>query len=150
MDIIADGEMYLRLAADIDHRIAELKVRFKATGDRKIYYSIQDLKKIRREHLGHSGAFVVPGRTPVARERRDLLKDLHAVSVSGGKDSTALLLLMIERGLPIDVVLYSDTGMEFPEMKEHIQKLDELLFRERGLHITTLRHPCGFSVSCYP
>lgn len=51
MDNIADGEMYLRLAADIDSRIAELKVRFKATGDRKIYYSIQDLKKIRREHL---------------------------------------------------------------------------------------------------
>lgn len=51
MDNIADGEMYLRLAADVDSRIAELKVRFKATGDRKIYYSIQDLKKIRREHL---------------------------------------------------------------------------------------------------
>ncbi|WP_217957203.1 hypothetical protein [Acutalibacter muris] len=50
-DNIADGEMYLRLAADIDSRIAELKVRFKATGDMKIYYSIQDLKKIRREHL---------------------------------------------------------------------------------------------------
>lgn len=50
-DNIADGEMYLRLAADVDSRIAELKVRFKATGDMKIYYSIQDLKKIRREHL---------------------------------------------------------------------------------------------------
>ena len=50
-DDIADGEMYLRLAADVDSRIAELKVHFKATGDRKIYYSIQDLKKIRREHL---------------------------------------------------------------------------------------------------
>ena len=51
MDNIADGEMYLRLAADVDSQIAELKVRFKATGDMKIYYSIQDLKKIRREHL---------------------------------------------------------------------------------------------------
>ena len=50
-DNIADGEMYLRLAADVDSQIAELKVRFKATGDMKIYYSIQDLKKIRREHL---------------------------------------------------------------------------------------------------
>ena len=51
MDNIADGEMYLRLAAVVDSQIAELKVRFKAIGDMKIYYSIQDLKKIRREHL---------------------------------------------------------------------------------------------------
>ena len=68
----------------------------------------------------------------------------HAVSLSGGKDSTAMLLLMIERDMPIDVVLTADTGMEFPEMYEHIQKLDDLLYRERGIHITTLRHPMGF------
>ena len=35
----------------------------------------------------------------------------HAVSLSGGKDSTAMLLLMIERDMPIDVVLTADTGM---------------------------------------
>lgn len=68
----------------------------------------------------------------------------HAVSLSGGKDSTAMLLLMIERDMPIDVVLTADTGMEFPEMYEHLQKLDDLLCRERGIHITTLRHPHGF------
>lgn len=68
----------------------------------------------------------------------------HAVSLSGGKDSTCLLLLMIERGMPIDIVISADTGMEFPEMYEHLAKLDEHLFRERGLHITTLRHPMGF------
>ena len=49
-DDIVDGEMYLRLAADLDNRIVELKARFKATGDRKFYYSIQDLRKIQREH----------------------------------------------------------------------------------------------------
>lgn len=47
-------------------------------------------------------------------------KDFHAVSLSGGKDSTAMLLLMIERDMPIDMVLYADTGMEFPEMYDHI------------------------------
>lgn len=57
---------------------------------------------------------------------------------------TAMLLLMIERGMPIDMVLSADTGMEFPEMYEHLAKLDEHLFRERGIHITTLRHPKGF------
>lgn len=71
-------------------------------------------------------------------------KQFHAVSLSGGKDSTAMLLLMIERDMPIDMVLSADTGMEFPEMYEHLAKLDEHLFRERDIHITTLRHPKGF------
>ena len=68
----------------------------------------------------------------------------HAVSLSGGKDSTCLLLLMIERGLPIDAVIWADTGMEFPEMYAHIAKVGEYLYQERGLHITVLRHPRGF------
>ena len=73
-----------------------------------------------------------------------LKNDFHAVSLSGGKDSTCLLLLMIEQGLPIDAVVWADTGMEFPEMHEHIAKVDQHLYRERGLHITTLRAPKSF------
>ena len=71
-------------------------------------------------------------------------KQFHAVSLSGGKDSTAMLLLMIERGMPIDMVLSADTGMEFPEMYEHLAELDEHLFRECGIHISTVhRHRSG-------
>lgn len=55
-----------------------------------------------------------------------------------------MLLLMLEKDMPIDVVLTADVGMEFPEMYEHLAKLDDYLFRERGIHITTLRHPHGF------
>ena len=55
-----------------------------------------------------------------------------------------MLLLMLERGMPIDMVLTADTGMEFPEMYEHLAKLDEHLYRERGIHLTMLRHPKGF------
>lgn len=68
----------------------------------------------------------------------------HVVSLSGGKDSTAMLLLMLERGWPIDAVLNADTGMEFPEMYEHLRRLDEHLYRERGIHITTLKSPKSF------
>ncbi len=68
----------------------------------------------------------------------------HAVSLSGGKDSTAMLLLMVERGMPIDIVLSADTGMEFPEMYRHLEKVDAYLYRERGLHITPLRNPNSF------
>ena len=38
-----------------------------------------------------------------------------------------MLLLMLERGMPIDMVLTADTGMEFPEMYAHLAKLDEHL-----------------------
>ena len=62
-------------------------------------------------------------------------KDFHAVSLSGGKDSTCLLLLMIERGMPIDAVLWADTGMEFPEMYGHIAKVDEHLFQIGRAHV---------------
>ena len=66
------------------------------------------------------------------------------VGLSRGKNATFMLLRMIELGMPIDAVLYADTGMEFPEMYEHLNKLDDRLFRERGLHITVLRHQQGF------
>lgn len=33
-------------------------------------------------------------------------KQFHAVSLSGGKDSTAMLLLMIERDMPINNVIW--------------------------------------------
>ena len=55
-----------------------------------------------------------------------------------------MLLLMIERGMPIDIVLTADTGMEFPEMYEHLESLDQYLYQERGIHLTVLRHPKGF------
>ncbi len=67
-----------------------------------------------------------------------------AISASGGKDSTALTILMVERGLHVDAVLYADVGMNFPEMNAHMDKLDDYLYRNRGIHITVLRHPKGF------
>ena len=49
---------------------------------------------------------------------------------------------MIEKEMPIDCVLYADTTMEFPEMEAHIAKLDEHLYRERGIHIMTICRSC--------
>ena len=47
------------------------------------------------------------------------------VALSGGKDSTAMLLGMIDRGMQIDCILFCDTGLEFPAMYEHLAKLEK-------------------------
>lgn len=44
------------------------------------------------------------------------------VNFSGGKDSTAMLLGMLEKGERIDEVMNCDTYKEFPEMYRHIEK----------------------------
>lgn len=51
----------------------------------------------------------------------------HIVSFSGGKDSTAMLLMMLEKGMPVDRVICVDTTKEFPQMYEHIKKVQEYI-----------------------
>ena len=55
---------------------------------------------------------------------------LHVVSFSGGKDSTAMLLRMLEEGMHVDVILFCDTGLEFPEMYDHIDKVEKKIGRK--------------------
>jgi len=51
------------------------------------------------------------------------------VSLSGGKDSTAMLLMMLERGEQVDDIVFFDWGMEFPQMYEHLDKLERYIKR---------------------
>lgn len=55
--------------------------------------------------------------------------DYHVVFFSGGKDSTAMLLMMVERQMPIDLILFCDTGLEFPALYEHIDKVEKFIGR---------------------
>lgn len=68
------------------------------------------------------------------------LKVKHIVSFSGGKDSTAMLLKMIEENMQIDEIIFCDTGLEFPAMYEHIRKVEKYIERP----ITILRSKYTF------
>ena len=64
----------------------------------------------------------------------------YVVSLSGGKDSTAMLLRLMEEHRPIDIILFCDTGLEFPQMYLHLEKLEQYI----GRQITVLKAPHDF------
>lgn len=64
-------------------------------------------------------------------------------SFSGGKDSTAMVLHMIEMGEHIDEVINVDTGMEFPEMYKHIENVRKII-EDAGIKFTVLRNDMPF------
>ena len=61
----------------------------------------------------------------------------HVISFSGGKDSTALAILMLEKGEPIHSLVAFDTGWEFPQMYEHWDRFEAYT----GLKIVKLHPP---------
>ena len=52
---------------------------------------------------------------------------MNVVSFSGGKDSTAMLLMMLERGVQVDRIINVDTTKEFPQMYDHIKKVESYI-----------------------
>lgn len=63
----------------------------------------------------------------------------YVVSFSGGKDSTAMLLKLLEEKKKIDYILFVDLGAEYPEMYKHIQQVNTYLTKNFNLKITTLK-----------
>ena len=64
----------------------------------------------------------------------------YIVSFSGGKDSTAMLLMMLERGEKIHSVMSFDTERDFPEIEKHTLKL----IKDTGVKFQKIRHWAGF------
>ena len=70
-------------------------------------------------------------------------KQNHTVSFSGGKDSTAMLLMMLERNEPIHSIIFCDGGWEFPQMLDHIDKVEKYV----GMEIVRVRPARDFTYS---
>lgn len=67
----------------------------------------------------------------------------YVASFSGGKDSTAMLLHLMELGEPIDEVVCCDTYKEFPAMYRHIEKVKRIV-EGAGIKFTELRSEQSF------
>lgn len=72
------------------------------------------------------------------------LPEYWVLSLSGGKDSTALGLEWLKRHqrdpdtYPLHEVITCDTGMEFPLMYEHLYRLEQI-FTDAGIKFTRLK-----------
>jgi len=71
----------------------------------------------------------------------------HIVSFSGGKDSTAMLHLLIAQDVHIDKVVYFETEWDFPQMDAHL----DLVTEKTGLPIIRVRYYRHFNeqLACY-
>lgn len=54
----------------------------------------------------------------------------HIVNFSGGKDSTAMLLKMIELRMSIDKIIFADTTLEHPELYNYIKRVETHIRRK--------------------
>lgn len=72
----------------------------------------------------------------------------YVASVSFGKDSLAMLLLILEHNLPLDEVVFYDTGMEFQAIYNIRDKVIPLLI-EKNIAYTELKPPMSFKDMMY-
>ena len=60
--------------------------------------------------------------------RGDIMDKKYICCFSGGKDSTAMLIYILENNLPLDEVLYVDVGdWMWESAKSHLQQVQEKL-----------------------
>jgi len=58
--------------------------------------------------------------------------------LSGGRDSTAMTLMLLEKKEPLDNIVFCDTGLEHDLMYEYIDKLDAFFKRKYNMKIIRL------------
>lgn len=67
----------------------------------------------------------------------------YVASCSFGKDSLAMVLLLIEKGYPLDEVVFYDTGMEFKAIYDIRDKMKPYL-ESKGINFTELKPDKNF------
>ena len=73
----------------------------------------------------------------------------HIAMLSGGQDSSCMAVKILEEGLPLDYILFCDTGKEFKVMYEYIDKLDAYIKIRFGMSITRIGKPEKFDEFCF-
>lgn len=66
---------------------------------------------------------------------------LYRASYSGGKDSSAMVIRLLEENYPLDSVDFLDTTYEYPELYEYVDKFEKYIDKNFGMKINRLYLP---------
>lgn len=69
---------------------------------------------------------------------------VYIAMLSGGRDSTAMTIKILEQGMKLDYILFTDTQNEFPEMYDYLEKVDQFLQNNFNKKITYLKTDHSF------
>lgn len=72
----------------------------------------------------------------------------YVASCSFGKDSLAMVLLLIEKGYPLDEVIFYDTEMEFQAIYNNKTKMEKIL-SEQNIKFTVLKDSLPFEYRAF-
>ena len=72
----------------------------------------------------------------------------YIASVSFGKDSLAMLLMLLEKNMPLDEVVFYDTGMEFQAIYNIRDKI-KLLLQEKNIKFVELKPNYDFEYKMF-
>lgn len=73
----------------------------------------------------------------------------YICSISGGQDSTAMTVQLLELGYPVDYIVFCDTGNEFPQMYDYLNRLDKYLQDKYQINITRLKSKNTLESLCF-
>lgn len=65
---------------------------------------------------------------------------MNIVSFGGGTNSTAMIIGMYRKGIPIDLILFADTGAERPETYQYIEIFNGWLKERNLVEITVVQY----------
>lgn len=74
---------------------------------------------------------------------------IHIASLSGGRDSTAMTVRMLELGMQLDYIVFMNTGKEFEQMYQYLDKLHNWLIENYNIGITILQPKTSFNDWCF-
>ena len=74
---------------------------------------------------------------------------VHIATLSGGKDSTAMVDMLLRHDRPLDYIVFMDTLHEFELMYRYVERLSEYFKTRYGKEAITLKPEISFEDSVF-